>query len=69
MFELVFMHPEGQFHLFINTALVNNFSVLVEIADQFIIGNMRAQVAFLVIEGNMPADYLFKESDIKPADR
>ena len=61
MFELVFVYPEGQLNLFIDTALINNFCVLVEIADEFIVGNMNAYVALLVVAGYMLADYLFQE--------
>ena len=37
MLELVFTYPEGQLNKLINTAIADNLSVLVEVADQFIV--------------------------------
>ena len=50
MFELVFVDPEGKLNLFIDRALFNDFCVLVEIADEFIVGNMNAYVALQYAE-------------------
>ena len=61
------MHADGELHLLVDVLFVDHLGVVVEVADQLVVRDVRAHLARLVVAGDVVGDALLQHGEVQAA--